>query len=78
MMSTSLSVAANGLQMGSRSYILRDDSPHANVLQYSTLLTKFQMPPTKHAVRGSYATYELRECALERILDALEERSLLD
>jgi hypothetical protein len=47
-------------------------------LQYSTFLTKFQMPPIKHAVRGSYTMYELRECALERILNALEERSLLD
>ena len=39
---------------------------------------KFQMPPTKHVVRGSYATYELTMTTMEKILDALEERSLLD
>ena len=66
------------LQPGSRSYILRDDSPHAYILQHSTLVTKFQMPPTKHAVRGSYATYELTMTTMEKILDALEEMSLLD
>jgi hypothetical protein len=47
------------LQPGSRSYTLCGDSPHAYILHFSTLITKFQMPPTKHAVRENYTTYEL-------------------
>jgi hypothetical protein len=47
-------------------------------LEYFALLNKFQMPPTKHVVKGRYATYELCDSILEKILDAFEERSLLD
>lgn len=66
------------LQAGSRSYILKENCPHAYILANSCIQSKFEMPPTAHNVSRGYATYELRLPTLEKIVNALEMRALLE
>jgi hypothetical protein len=42
------------------------------------LASKFSMPPTTHAMKGNYATYEHVNEVADIILGALEDLRLLD
>jgi hypothetical protein len=42
-----------------RSYYLLGESPPTYVYSHLVVASKFTMPPTTHAVRGSLCTYEL-------------------
>jgi hypothetical protein len=61
-----------------RSYTLHDDKPHAFVFSHLILASKFSMPPTCHAMKGNYATYEFTQVVIEVISEALEDVKLLD
>ena len=58
-------------QIGTRTYLLRDDKPFAYVHSHAVLLSDFSMPPTTHFVKGNLASYELRQCILDSITNSL-------
>jgi len=66
------------LQVGSHSYLFQDDQPLTFVFSRLILASKFSLPPTNHMVKGSYATYELKNNVAEIILEALEAFQLLN
>jgi hypothetical protein len=66
------------LQAGSHTYALRDDKPPTYIYSQLIMASKFEMPPTEHSVKGSYATYELRVEVLECIIDVIEVARFID
>jgi len=60
------------LQAASHSYQLRDDKPLAYVFSHLILVSKFNMPPTIHFVKGSYVTYEFTNEVAKVIVEVLD------
>ncbi len=66
------------LQSGNRTYFLQDDKPLAYVFSHIFLDSKLFLPPIVHIVRGTYATYELSNEAMNIIMVAIEHTQLLE
>jgi hypothetical protein len=56
------------LQIGSQTYLLKDDKPLVYVFSHLVLASKISLPPTTYMVKGAYATYELSNDAISVIL----------
>jgi hypothetical protein len=63
-------------QVGSHTYVFRNDKPLAYIFSHLIIISKFIMPPIIHFMKGNYATYELRYDVLSCIIDAIEASNL--
>jgi hypothetical protein len=58
--------------------LLRNNREQTLVYTHVVLTSKFSMPPTLHAVKGRFASYELKLDVKDIIEDALSAVVLLD
>ncbi len=64
--------------MGSKSYILLEDSPPTFVFSHLVVVWKFRMPPIAHNIQGFDSTYELTFEVISIIQQGFEVHMLAD
>ncbi len=65
-------------QVGSHTYVFRNEKPLAYIFSHLIIASKFIMPPIIHFIKGNYVIYELRYDVLNCIIDVVETSNLLD